>query len=100
MANFKKAFKAGVDAMMAHDDKSSGSRYRTDWGGVRCTQCGGESFSSGSAMLNTAAMTLVGLDWLNKSAIVLVCVRCSAIHWFAESVTELEDIKSDAGQGP
>jgi hypothetical protein len=100
MANFKKAFKAGVEAMMAHDDKPSGSRYSTSWQEIRCTQCDGERFSSGHALLNTAGLTFVGLDWLNRQAILLVCDRCSAIQWFAGPVTELEDLEPEAGQHP
>lgn len=35
-------------------------------------------------MLNTSTMTLLGLDWANRSAITLMCDRCGLVHWFAK----------------
>ena len=49
---------------------------------VKCQHCGNEYFQDGSAQLNTAGMTFVGLDWANRSATVLTCTQCSAIQWF------------------
>ena len=52
---------------------------------VICPQCGGSQFEEGSALLNTAGMTFLGLDWANKSATVLICSQCSHIQWFLQS---------------
>lgn len=49
---------------------------------VKCSHCGGQDFDAGSAMLNTAGMTFLGLDWANRNASVLICTRCGHVEWF------------------
>lgn len=49
---------------------------------VVCSHCGGTAFDSGAALLNTTGMSLVGLDWANRNATVLICAACSHIEWF------------------
>ena len=49
---------------------------------VRCPHCGGETFDQGDALLNTRVLTLLQLDWTNKSAWTLICVECGRIEWF------------------
>jgi hypothetical protein len=41
----------------------------------------------GEAQLNTALATLIELDWLNNSAIILNCTACGQIQWFAVEPT-------------
>ena len=73
--------------------KSGGKRGRTPtyymMGGVqiKCPVCGNEMFLQGQAQLNTAVMTLVDLDWANKSATTLACSRCTYILWFGGDPT-------------
>lgn len=43
---------------------------------VTCTHCRGEMFERCEAHMNTAGMTLLNLDWMNRSAAALICVRC------------------------
>jgi len=43
-------------------------------------------------MLMTKETPKMGMDWLNRSASVLVCVKCSALHWFSEVPEELYDV--------
>ena len=50
---------------------------------ISCPHCGGTVFTAGEAQLNTAIMTLIELDWLNKTAVVLSCTACGRIQWFA-----------------
>jgi hypothetical protein len=38
----------------------------------------------GPAQLNTAGMTLLNLDWANRSATILACERCGRIEWFLQ----------------
>ena len=52
---------------------------------VICPHCKNDIFKDGSAQLNTAGATFLNLDWLNKSATILVCTNCSLIQWFMES---------------
>ena len=51
---------------------------------VRCPHCAGEEFERGHALLNTAGLTLLGLDWANREATVLICTACGYVNWFLE----------------
>lgn len=51
---------------------------------VGCPHCGGKDFDEGTALLNTTGMTLLGLDWANRRASVLICTNCSHVDWFLE----------------
>ena len=50
---------------------------------ILCDHCGSDQFGEGRAQLNTAGMTLLGMDWANQSATTLTCNVCGRIHWFA-----------------
>ena len=79
----KRAAKAFVDPTMG------GSRYALVDRTVQCSHCGGEEFTEGSAQLNTAGMTFIGLDWVNESATTLVCNACGKIAWFLQKPDKL-----------
>lgn len=49
---------------------------------LECQICRHNDFDERKAQLNTAVMSLWGLDWLNRSARCFVCLRCGYIHWF------------------
>ncbi len=55
---------------------------------VTCPHCSGVSFTKSKAQLNTAGMSLMNLDWANRSATVLICDACSKIEWFLDDVRE------------
>ncbi len=76
--NFKKGY-SGQDS------------HRFEVGGVRvkCTQCGGVEFDEGSALLNTMGLTLLGLDWANREASLLICMQCSHVEWFLANPVEV-----------
>jgi len=57
-------------------------RYSAGGFEIECSHCKNRVFKEGSAQLNTAGMSFLNLDWLNKSAIVLICTRCGLIQWF------------------
>jgi uncharacterized protein len=63
--------------------------YQIEGRRVVCPHCGGEEFAEGSAQLNTAGMTFVGLDWANRSAHTLMCAQCSRIEWFGQAPERL-----------
>jgi len=46
---------------------------------IFCAHCGTSQFEKGEAQLNTPGLTLLGLDWANRTATVLACARCSRI---------------------
>jgi predicted nucleic-acid-binding Zn-ribbon protein len=56
---------------------------------IKCPHCGNDTFSRGEAQLNTALRTFFKLDWLDESATVLVCTKCSRIQWFGKNPTKL-----------
>lgn len=49
---------------------------------VVCQHCGGDVFEKRSFLLNTPGMTLMTLDWAEKTASTLLCVNCGNIQWF------------------
>jgi hypothetical protein len=51
---------------------------------VTCAHCAGERFDARQALLNTALLTALQLDWLDRSATALVCTGCTQIVFFAE----------------
>lgn len=58
---------------------------------VRCPHCGSDRFHAGRALLNTAGMTLLNLDWANKEATILTCAPCGMIQWFRVAPEPLEE---------
>ncbi len=79
MGDFGKALKRAATAFsesMGPGEYSAGGRA------VTCPQCGAAGFAEGSAQLNTAGLTFLGLDWANKSATTLACTNCGRIQWF------------------
>lgn len=87
MANFFKALKRGAKA--AKDSLGPG-QFEAGGRKVVCPHCKNDEFEQGSAQLNTAGLTFLGLDWLNKSASILVCTKCSLIQWFGLSPDKLD----------
>ena len=51
---------------------------------VQCLHCQGTEFSASEAKLNTTFMTLIELDWADKSATILTCTACGQIQWFGQ----------------
>jgi predicted nucleic-acid-binding Zn-ribbon protein len=51
---------------------------------IRCPHCGNRTFELGEAQLNTPTLTFLKLDWLDKSATVLVCTACGHLEWFGK----------------
>lgn len=79
---FMKKFRAGLKGAAA---AMKSDRFEVNGVELKCIHCGFQQFDLGSAQLNTAAMSLLNLDWANESAAIACCKRCSFIMWFAES---------------
>lgn len=47
-----------------------------------CHHCNHDTFYVSRAQLNTAAMTFLGIDFLNRTASTFICAECGFIHWF------------------
>lgn len=54
---------------------------------LRCAHCGGDQFATQDVMLNTRGLTLLNLDFLNKSADAHICTSCGRIEWFVRHKT-------------
>lgn len=52
---------------------------------LSCSHCGGTEFTAQQVLLNTWLMSLLRIDWLDSSATVLSCNRCSKLTWFARN---------------
>lgn len=66
-----------------------GARYAAAGKPVTCPHCHRDTFHKGSALLNTAGLTFLDLDWLNRSATTLACARCGLIQWFVSDLVRL-----------
>ncbi len=53
---------------------------------LKCVVCEHDKFSQRDAQLNTTGMSMLGLDWANKTASCYVCENCTYIHWFLEKL--------------
>ncbi len=56
-----------------------------------CAHCGGNQYVSREAQLNTAFLTFLDLDWLNRTAEVFVCIACGRLEWFLDPIIAPED---------
>lgn len=55
---------------------------------LRCSHCDSVEFFKSQAQLNTAGLTLLGLEFLNRSATTYLCKSCGKIEWFYSEITE------------
>jgi predicted nucleic-acid-binding Zn-ribbon protein len=76
---------------------------------LSCHVCGGLLFASREVKMTTTGMTFFDLDWLNKSADGVICLRCGYVHVFMgnahqyvdPAVVDPADLPEDpVGQGP
>lgn len=51
---------------------------------VKCSHCGAREFDESEALLNTAGLSFLDLDWANRSASVLQCKNCGHLEWFVQ----------------
>ena len=49
---------------------------------LSCHVCQGNVFAQREIKMNTTGMSFFDLDWLNKSADGVICVRCGFVHTF------------------
>ncbi len=76
---------------------------------LSCHVCGGLLFASREVKMTTTGMTFLDLDWLNKSADGVICLRCGYVHVFMgnahqyvdPAVVDPADLPADpVGEGP
>ena len=49
---------------------------------LSCQVCSGLVFARREIKMTTTGMTFMDLDWMNKSAEGVICVRCGFVHTF------------------
>lgn len=54
---------------------------------LSCEICKHDHFFSREAQLNTPAMTLFDLDWMNATATCAVCAKCGYVHCIQEVIS-------------
>ena len=86
MGRFFRAVKAGFQSM---GEAPEGEQYAVAGKGVKCGHCSGDRFVEGRALLNTAGMSFMNLDWANRSAATLACTACGHIEWFLSDPEEV-----------
>lgn len=71
---------SGVEA------RPAGPSVALQFGGKRvaCPICGDTDFAARKVMLNTRKLTFFNLDFLNKTATIYRCLRCSHLLWFED----------------
>ena len=65
---------------MSREKKASKEQRAGHW--LKCPICSGENFWHREAQLNTRAMTLFDLDWINPRGDCYICDNCRHILWF------------------
>ena len=48
----------------------------------KCTVCDNDLFWKDKAQLNRWFTTFLKLDWIDRSALYLLCSNCGYMHWF------------------
>lgn len=76
---------------------------------LACHVCSGLTFARREIKMTTTGMTLVDLDWFNRSAEGVICVRCGFVHtfmgdahqWVDPATVDPKDLPHDPlGPGP
>jgi hypothetical protein len=58
---------------------------------LACQFCSYQLFYNQEVLLNTSGMTMFDLDWLNRSAVGLICAQCGHVMLFAGNNVSLYD---------
>ena len=88
MSRFFDAVKAGVQGAMS---TFGPGRFAAAGKAIGCGHCGQTEFVKREAQLNTAGMTFLDLDWMNRAGTALVCTNCGLIQWFAKEPERIDD---------
>lgn len=75
---------------------------------LSCHVCHGLLFARREIKMTTTGMTFMDLDWLNRSADGVICVRCGYVHtfmgqahqWVDPAAVRPEDLPADPHAQP
>lgn len=51
---------------------------------IICPLCNNDTFHYREALLDTPIASFFGMEWANKKAAILICIKCGKIEWFLE----------------
>ncbi len=51
---------------------------------LNCIVCKNDTFWTRESLMSTRGMTLINLDWANKSAQNFICDSCGYVYWFLQ----------------
>lgn len=88
MGRFGRAFKRAGKAFAG---TMGPGQYTASAKKVTCPHCNEDVFAEGTAQLNTWGMTLLSLDWANRSATTLACTQCGHVQWFLKRPERIVD---------
>lgn len=88
MGRLFKAIKAGVRGAVS---ATGPGRFRAAGLPISCQHCRADIFEKREAQLNSAGMTLLDLDWMNRSGTALICTNCGLIQWFGRTSQRTEE---------
>lgn len=91
MSRLFNAVKAGVRGAMS---AMGPGKYAAGGVAISCAHCKQSEFVKREAQFNTAGMTFLDLDWMNRSGIALVCTTCGLIQWFAKDPDRIDESSS------
>ena len=63
-------------------DKDAPEPVKINGKSLICPHCQHNLFWVTKAQLNKACSSLLGIDWMDKSASCFVCAECTRIEWF------------------
>ena len=77
------AAKAATEHYAARDSRPEGERLSIVGRQVVCLHCHGDRFETSTARLKSAFLPSGDFALLDQTVTVVLCMTCSAIHWFA-----------------
>ncbi|WP_277673948.1 hypothetical protein [Piscibacillus halophilus] len=83
--------KQGEEYVKKVEKREKGYRYQVNDTEIKCIHCGHDRFQKDKALLNSRGLSFFDLDWLNDSANIAVCKKCSFMHWFADPIIKIDN---------
>ena len=56
---------------------------------LACLVCGADQFTERPVKLNTTGAEFLGVEWVNRSAMALICTSCGYVHEFLGDAVKL-----------
>jgi predicted nucleic-acid-binding Zn-ribbon protein len=67
---------------------------------LACLVCGHDGFYPREVKLTTSGMSMMNLEWANKSGTGVICLRCGYVHTFLDAPLVWHDTPGRTEQSP